>query len=202
MPNAYETKTCYSPEELPRLMGCHCFRNYQHIISVLKDGTLLKSGEFPLSLGSYATIPKAPRGKPIDHLPLKYLDIVHVDIAFEDCISIGGFKYALIFVDHTTCNNWTSGLKLLGHNNIQAEFLSFGAKLGYLQDSSVAIAMKSFLAVPSNLSFIKSTLPLPPALRDVNHPMALLNCIGKSWYTCPGHISRRSKRLVRSGTTP
>jgi hypothetical protein len=98
-PNASENKTTYTPEELHSLTGCRCFRNYQHIIATSKDGTLLNFGEFPLSLGSYATILKAPRGKPIDHLPSKYLDIVHVDIAFGDCVSIGGFKYTLIFVD-------------------------------------------------------------------------------------------------------
>jgi hypothetical protein len=78
----------------------------------------------------------------------------------------------------------------------------FGTKLGHLQDNSIAIAMKSFFAVPSILSFMKKTLPLLPAPWDVNHPIALLNRIEKSWYTCPEHISRRSKCLVRSGTLP
>jgi hypothetical protein len=44
-------------------------------------------------------IPKAPRGKAIDREQSFYLDIVHVDIAFGDCVSTGGYRYSLIFVD-------------------------------------------------------------------------------------------------------
>jgi hypothetical protein len=114
------------------LQAATIFCNYQHIISTSKDGTLLNSGKFPLSLGSYTTIPKAPRGKPIDHLPSKYLDIVHVDIAFGNCVSIGGFKYTLIIVDQATCYNWTFGLKSLQHSDILLAFLLFWDKVGSL----------------------------------------------------------------------
>ncbi len=95
-----------------------------------KDGSLLNTGKFPLSLGTYTTIPKAPRGKAIDRHQAKYLDIVHVDIAFGDCFSVGGFKFALIFVDRATCYNWTFGLKLLQHCNVHAAFLAFRDKAG------------------------------------------------------------------------
>ena len=131
-PNASETKRTYTPEELHRLTGCRRFRNYQHIISSTKDGILLNSGEFPLSLGAYSTIPKAPRGKVIDRLPAKYLDIVNVDIAFGDCVSVGGYKFALIFVDRATRYNWTFGLKSLQHTDIQAAFLAFRDEAGAL----------------------------------------------------------------------
>jgi hypothetical protein len=102
-PNSSDTKTTYTPEELHRLTGCRQFRNYQHIISMTKDGSLLNTGKFPLSLGTYATIPKAPRGKAIDKHQAKYLNIVHINIAFGDCVSVGGFKFALIFVNRATC---------------------------------------------------------------------------------------------------
>jgi hypothetical protein len=121
----------YTPEELHRLTGCRRFRNYQHLISSTKDGTLLNTGEFPLSLGTYATIPKAPRGKAIEQLPARYLDIIHVDIAFGDCVSVGGYKFALIFVDRATRYNWI-GLKSLQHNDIQAAFLAFRDEAGSL----------------------------------------------------------------------
>ena len=129
-PNSSETKTTYTPKELHRLTGCRRFRNYQHIISSTKNGVLLNTGKFPLSLGTYATIPKAPRGKAVDRLPAKYLDVVHVDIAFGDCVSVGGFKFALIFVDRATRYNWTFGLKSLQHHDIQAAFLAFCNEAG------------------------------------------------------------------------
>ncbi len=91
-PNSSDTKTTYTPEQLHCLTGCCCFCNDQHIILTTMDGILINTGKFPLSLGTYATIPKAPRGKAINRLPAKYLDIVHVDIAFGNCVSVRGFK--------------------------------------------------------------------------------------------------------------
>jgi hypothetical protein len=131
-PNASDSKRTFTTEELHRLTSCCHFRNYQHIISTSNSGILSNTGEFPLSLGTYATIPKAPRSKPIDRLPSKYLDIVHVYIAFGNCISIGGYKFALVFVDRATHYNWTFGIKSLQHGNIQSAFLAFCAKAGSL----------------------------------------------------------------------
>jgi hypothetical protein len=60
------------------------------------------------------------------------LDIVHVGIAFGNCISIGSYKFALVFVDQASRYNWTFGLKSLQHGNIQSAFLAFCAKAGSL----------------------------------------------------------------------
>ncbi len=70
-------------------------------------------GEFPLSLSTYATKPRAAHGKLIDRLSSKYLDVVNINIAFGDCILVGGNKFALIFVDQATRYNWMFGLKSL-----------------------------------------------------------------------------------------
>jgi hypothetical protein len=51
----------------------------------------LMGGEFPLLLGTYTTIPKAPRGSAIDRKKSFFLDIVHVNIAFGDCVLVGSF---------------------------------------------------------------------------------------------------------------
>ena len=83
-------------------MGCCKFRNYKHLLQVSRDGELVDGGEFAPSLGSYATIPKAKRGGLLDKTKYKYLDAVHMDIAFGDCVSVGGYHYALILVDRTT----------------------------------------------------------------------------------------------------
>ena len=80
----------------------------------------------------YTTIPQASRGKLIDCTPSKYLDIVHIDIAFGDCMSVGCYKYALIFVDRATCFNWCFGLKLLHHDDIISAFLAFRTEAGNL----------------------------------------------------------------------
>jgi len=131
-PNASDNKHHFTAEELHRLTGCRRFRNYRHLIYTSKDGQFLDNGEFPLSLGAYTTIPKSPRGKPLDRTSSKYLDIVHVDIAFGDCMSVGGYKYALIFVDRATRFNWCFSLKSLHHEDILSTFLAFWAEAGHL----------------------------------------------------------------------
>jgi len=97
-----------------------------------KDGSFIDNGEFPLSIGAFTTIPKAPRGKAIDRTTSKFLDIVHLDIAFGDCMSVGGFKYALIFVDRATRFNWCFGLKSLHHDDIITAFMAFRSNAGSL----------------------------------------------------------------------
>ena len=101
-PNTSDTQSHFTAEELHRLTECRRFRNYRHLVHTSKDGQFLDNGEFPVSIGAYATTPNAPRGEPFDRTSSKYLNIVHIDIAFGDCMSVGGYKYALIFVDRAT----------------------------------------------------------------------------------------------------
>jgi hypothetical protein len=67
-PNGSNMKSSWMPEaeELHQITGCCCFLNYRHNTSASKDRHLIDTGEFPISLSSYTTIPKAPRGKAID----------------------------------------------------------------------------------------------------------------------------------------
>ena len=51
----------------------------------------MDGGEFPISIGAYTTIPKALQGGAIDWEESCYFDIVHVDIAFGDCIALGDY---------------------------------------------------------------------------------------------------------------
>jgi hypothetical protein len=68
-PNASDTKYHFTAEELHQLTGCCRFRNYCHLIHTSKVGQFLDNGKFPVSIGAYTTIPKAPRGKLIDRTP-------------------------------------------------------------------------------------------------------------------------------------
>jgi hypothetical protein len=60
------------------------------------------------------------------------LDAVHMDIAFGNCLSVGGFDYALILVNRSTKNNRTFGLKSLNSNNILSALRLFQALAGSL----------------------------------------------------------------------
>jgi hypothetical protein len=111
-------------------LGCRRFRNYKHILQSSLDGQWIDGGEFPLALGSYATIPKAKRGGAIDRADSRFLDIVHMDIVFGDCASVGGFCYALVLVDRATRYNWVYGLKVLSADSILLALHNFIADAG------------------------------------------------------------------------
>jgi hypothetical protein len=83
-------------------MGYWKFRNYKHLLQVSRDGEWVNGGKFPSSLGSYAPIPKAKKGGLLNCTKYRYLDAVHMDTAFVDSVSDGGYCYALILVDCTT----------------------------------------------------------------------------------------------------
>jgi hypothetical protein len=130
--NASDTKTHWSAKELHRIMGCCKFRNYKHLLQVSRNGEWVDGGEFPPSLGSFATIPKAKKGGALDRTKYRYLNAVHVDIAFGDYVSVGGFRYALILADRVTCYNWTFGLKDLSLASIISALRLFWASAGSL----------------------------------------------------------------------
>jgi hypothetical protein len=113
-------------------MGCRKFWNYKTLLQVSCNGKWIDNGEFSPSLGSFATIPKVKRGLPLNKTKYFYLDAVHMDIAFGDCLSVGGYKYALILVNHASRYNWTFGLKLLSSNCILSALQLFWASAGGL----------------------------------------------------------------------
>jgi len=113
-------------------MGCRKFWNYEHILEVFRDGEWIDGGKFPPSLGSFATIPKSNYGSVLDRTLYRFLDAVHMDIAFGDCHSVGGFCNALILVDRATWYNWAFGLKTLSSECILSALCLFQAAAGSL----------------------------------------------------------------------
>jgi hypothetical protein len=90
--NGSDTKTHWTSEELHRALGCRHFCNYKHIIQASLDGDWVDGGKFLLALGIYTTIPKAPCGSAIDRENSCFLDVVHINIAFGDCVAPGGYR--------------------------------------------------------------------------------------------------------------
>ncbi len=97
--NGSNTKTHWTSKEIHRALGCRHFQNYKHILLTSLYGQWINVDKFLLSLGSYSTIPKSARGGTIDCTKYSFLDVVYVDIAFGNCVLVGGFCYALILVD-------------------------------------------------------------------------------------------------------
>ncbi len=130
--NASDTKTHWSLEEIHHIMGYRKFRNYKHILDVSHDGEWADGGKFPMPLGLYTTIPKAQQGMSLDHTSYRFLDAIHMDIAFGDCVSVGGYRFALILVDGATRYDWAFGLKTLSSDCILLALCLFCAAAGSL----------------------------------------------------------------------
>ena len=107
------------------------WKNFRHLTDVSSHGELISTGaDFPRSLGSEATLPRPKRGQSIDPELFTYLDVVHLDIAFGDCVSIGGFSYCLILVDRATRYNWAFGLSDLSSESIRSALLKSRSAAG------------------------------------------------------------------------
>ncbi len=59
-----------------------------------------------------------------------FLDTVHVDIAFDDCVLVGRFHYSLVFSNRETQYNWVFGLKDLSKETILSAFCLLRADAG------------------------------------------------------------------------
>ncbi|KAL7549847.1 hypothetical protein ACHAWF_013106, partial [Thalassiosira exigua] len=123
-PAACESRTKFETLKLHRIFGCRKFKNYKHLTSASANGTLLHSGELPPSLGDFATIANPPRGKPIKK-HRRYLDKVHMDIVYGDCLALGGFRYALLLVDVATRYCWIYGMTSLTSPQVVASLEAF-----------------------------------------------------------------------------
>jgi hypothetical protein len=154
-------------------MDCHKLRNYKTLLQIRRDGEWVDGGEFPPLLGSFATIPKAKHGLLLDRTHYRYLDAVHMDVAFRDCLSVGGYRYALILVDPAIHYNWTFGLKSLSSEASLAHSISLGQWWAPLLVASTAIVTRSYLVWPSQNTSSTTSLKLLVLLQSGSLPMAL-----------------------------
>jgi hypothetical protein len=99
------------------------------LIAASSNAQLIKSGELPPTLGDFATINNPAKGKPLTQ-PRKYLDKVHLDIVFGDCLALGGYRYALVLVDVATRYCWVFGMQALTSTEIISALNSFTSLAG------------------------------------------------------------------------
>jgi hypothetical protein len=178
MANASDTKTHPSAKELHRAMGCHKFRNYKTLLQVSRDGEWVDGGKFPPLIGSFATIPKAKCGLPLNRTHYCYLDAVHMAIAFGDCLLVGGYHYALILVDRSTPYNWTFGLKSLSFKCILSALRLFRVATGpltcwfycYCNAKLLGLAISEYL-IDNNLKVVAA-----PAKRQSSKNLVKSHC--------------------------
>lgn len=128
-PGACENRTTFDGLKLHKIFGCRKFRTQSHLISASKNASLLAGGELPTTIGDFASITMPNRGKTITKRR-KFLDKVHLDIVFGDCMALGGYRYALLLVDVATRYAWIYGMQTVSSADIIQALESFTADTG------------------------------------------------------------------------
>lgn len=85
----------------------------------------------PQMLGDFRTINNPRKGRPLTRRR-KYLDTVHLDIVYGDCLGLGGFRYAMVLVDVATRFCWVFGMSTLTSTDIIGALVQFQIAAGGL----------------------------------------------------------------------
>ena len=99
-----KNRTQFDSLNLHRIFGCSKFRN-QKYLTAAKNASRVKSGLLPSTIGSFATIENPTKVKPIKKRR-QFLDKVHMNIVFGDCVALSGNRYTLLLVDVATRYCW------------------------------------------------------------------------------------------------
>ena len=81
------------------------------------NASLVNSGLLLSNIGSFSAIANPPKGETINKIR-QYLDKVHMDIVFGDCVALGGHVYALLLVDVATRYFWLYVMSSLSSTSI------------------------------------------------------------------------------------
>ena len=103
-----KNRTQFESLNLNHIFGYRKFRNQNHLTAAT-NASLLKSGLLPSTIGSFAIIANPPKGKRIKKRR-QFLDKVRMDIIFDDCVALGGNRYALLLADVATRYCWIYGM--------------------------------------------------------------------------------------------
>ena len=77
--------------------------NYSVIIKASKHIYLAIGSSLLTILGDLATIPKISKGKPIT-CPTNFLQRIHMNIGYRDCLAFGKHRYVLNLFNRETCH--------------------------------------------------------------------------------------------------
>ena len=95
-PSPCDNRKYFESLNLCCIFRCRQFRNQKHLAAAT-NASLVKPGLIPSTIGSFATISNPPKGKTIKKRR-QYLDKVHMDIIFGDCVDSGGASIHPTFI--------------------------------------------------------------------------------------------------------
>ena len=127
-PAPFKQRTTIDSLRLQKIFGCCKFCNQQHATAAAND-KLIQTDSLARNLSSFAIIPNQPHGKALRRCH-KFLDKIHSDIIFGDCVGLGGFHYAIILVDVAMRYCWIYGLTSLISSKVIHVSKKFQANAG------------------------------------------------------------------------
>jgi hypothetical protein len=104
MSNTVSNNKRFTVQQLSRYFGFRSLKNRDILYDVCQPNfSLLKTSKKLLELGQVANLKKARSNKTPVQRPINYHEVVHCDIGFGDCKSVGnGTSYCLTLVDRAT----------------------------------------------------------------------------------------------------
>ena len=125
--------TLFTTQQLHSLLGSRSLKNWNDINEIsLPTVSISNSGVLPIELGDVVNLKAARKNKTPVPKPPNFLDVVHGDLAYGDCTSVGGVRYALLLVDRSTRFSLCYGLKSLIQEEILQGFVKFQLTFGSL----------------------------------------------------------------------
>ena len=125
--------TRLTTHELHSMLGSRSLKNWKDVDEIsLPTVQIANTGAIPLELGDVTNMKSARRNKTPIPRPRNFLDVVHCDLAYGDCATIGGVRYVLMIVDRATRYTWTYGLKSLVQEEIIKGFVKLKLAMGKL----------------------------------------------------------------------
>jgi hypothetical protein len=102
-PSTSPAVQCFTEQQLHRYFGFRNLKNWLDLEATGQDTIKVTKGtECPLEISDVANIRHSHQNTTPVPRPMNYLQTVHMDIGYGDCVSIGSFHYVLILIDRTT----------------------------------------------------------------------------------------------------
>jgi hypothetical protein len=110
-PSASLAVQCFMEQQLHQYFGYRNLKNWMDLQQTGQDTIkIVKGNELPLEISDVANIRHSCCNTIPVPRPEKYLETVHMDIGYGDCVSIRGFQWILTLRDCTTHFQWLYGL--------------------------------------------------------------------------------------------
>ncbi len=124
MSNTAPVSMRFTVQQLSRYFGLRSFKISEVLHDVCQPNfSFIKPSNAFLELGQVANIKKSQSNKTPIEWPDKFLEVVHCDIGYRDCKSIGnGALYCLTLVNRATRYSWIYPLKSLHHESLKSSF--------------------------------------------------------------------------------